>query len=327
MFINLSDENRKILKIGSKIFLASFSFLLAGGFCWIMAERVFFDQLLYQKSPFYGYMTNRRGLVNQTLWPKYNEFIASWRERDLNFLLSGKAWPPASKNTKTIAIIGDSFTYGLGVLPHERFSSQLADQLKKLDIKANVYNFSEPGNSIIDDYVLYQLVKKQLKPDFIIIGIVYNDLLFVPARYPETQNFMSAFDKNCPQPIFNRPILINFDFKEVSLVTAESFSPKWRNWCYLSQIGQTLAKDKSMAFYSFVPGNLPESETSFASIPDKFLITKYTNLLEQQGAEVIKYPYYGRSQDDVSITEGHPSRTAHKAYAAQIAKFLESKLK
>ena len=75
---------------------------------------------------------------------------------------------------KTIMLIGDSFTYGIGVNDQETFAYQLQDKLKSSGVK--VINGGTPGKGT--DYALkyYQVFKEDVKPDMVIYMSHFNDV-------------------------------------------------------------------------------------------------------------------------------------------------------
>ncbi len=75
---------------------------------------------------------------------------------------------------KTVMLIGDSFTYGIGVNDQETFAFQLQNKLKSDGIQ--IVNCGTPGKGT--DYALkyYQVFKEEVKPDVVIYMSHFNDL-------------------------------------------------------------------------------------------------------------------------------------------------------
>ena len=75
---------------------------------------------------------------------------------------------------KTVMLIGDSFTYGIGVNDHETFAYQLQDKLKADGVQ--IVNCGTPGKGT--DYALkyYKVFKEEVKPDVVIYMSHFNDL-------------------------------------------------------------------------------------------------------------------------------------------------------
>ncbi len=80
----------------------------------------------------------------------------------------------AANYNKTVMLIGDSFTYGIGVNDHETFAYQLQDKLKSNGVQ--IVNCGTPGKGT--DYALkyYKVFKEEVKPDVVIYMSHFNDL-------------------------------------------------------------------------------------------------------------------------------------------------------
>jgi len=278
-----------------------------------LGERFFFDKLFYKKSLLHGYYNRYQLETPPTNW--LDKQLILLRERDLQLLLKGQLKPDLNSNLKTIVVIGDSYTYGVGVLPHERFSHQISLILNKQGTKTKVYNFSEPGNSIIDNFSLYLLAKNQLQPDLIIFEMVTNDLLFNAPRYPGTAQLIKNLDSHCLQPLFVNPNTFTTTDAQYLASEIESFKPEWRNRCYLEQISKYLSNDPKVMFFGFLNGSTDFNCTWANKYPDGLLITEYAALIKLYGNSVHLHDAVDDSSISVSKTEGHPSRSAHKTYA------------
>lgn len=294
-------------------------------FCFYLGERFFFDQLFYKKSVFHGYLNRYNSGIEIANLNWFDKQIQTWRDKDMIDLLSDKLQPSNQKDVKTIAIIGDSFTYGLGVLQNERFSSLLGPNLSKFGIKTKIYNFSEADNSILDYYAIYKLVKQQVKPDIIIFGLATNDLLIGKPKYYGTGLIITELDSMCPQPMFA------FQYSDVAgpsnnKILTDSFSPKWRNRCYLNQIAKIIGADPTVLFFSFRPGETSSACETKDSLPVTATVSDYLSVLTNYGGRIIQNPINSQAADRVSIIESHPSRSAHKKYADYITNYLIKEL-
>jgi len=298
---------------------------------WV-SEHWFFDQIFYKKSAFHGYMNQwfHDASANKTNW--FEKIITVERERDIRYLISGKEFPKTNSQTKTVAIIGDSLTYGLGVLSHQRYSNILANKLQKNGFNTKVYNFSDPGNSIVEAYALYQLVKKQLDPDLIIIAIVNNDLLLNDPRYPGEIELIRKLDKTCPQPIFQDKT--ETDRTHTFHYYAQlSFSPAFRNRCYLEKIAQDMSQDEKVIFFSFdsvdeTPwcGSLDPTMSQNTAPEYQEATQEYISILNQTNNSVYSFKSETKiDNNSVSKAELHPSHQKHDLYAQYLSQIITQK--
>lgn len=95
---------------------------------------------------------------------KYNSW--NYREREIAF--------NSLQERYTIAVIGDSITYGQGIPDEERFSNRLELELKNIDDKFQVLNFGIGGSDFYHHVKTIDKVQK-IKPDFILLQWYVND--------------------------------------------------------------------------------------------------------------------------------------------------------
>jgi|GEM_PF-2249008 len=316
--------------------------------CFIVAERFFFDRLFYQKASFYGYNYDRNAnfeIINQKN-PLAKYFLNN-RIRDLKKLMDlsldrTSIIEPKNlavnvlitkKFTKSqplkIAVIGDSNTYGMGISQNQRYSNVLEKFLNKT-VPTKVFNLSEPGNSLEDDYALYLLAKERLQPDFVIIGILENDLIFNQSKYPNSESVRSMLQNFCPQDIFSASNieLINSDWNEVIDIYQESFLPTYANSCFLKKLASDFAEDKTLIFFNFF-----NHQQMFCSIDDSLanskhraIMTAYRTELINSGNTVIGHDPNQTVFSTVSKAETHPSASANKDFAKIIYDHISKKL-
>jgi hypothetical protein len=75
-----------------------------------------------------------------------------------------------------IAVVGDSFAYGQGILESERFSEQLAVLLEQAAPRAfEVYNFARPGTETVDHIEILKQSVLPTNPDFVLLQWYVND--------------------------------------------------------------------------------------------------------------------------------------------------------
>jgi len=298
------------------------SILLSVWLLFWIGERYFFDKLFYKRSALHGYFSlNNSGLSQEeTGW--LNTTITNLREADLQRLKSGAVWPPQQKNKIRIAIIGDSNAYGVGVLPWERYSKLLPKELKKHSIESEVFTFAEPGNSIVDYYALYTLIKQQVNPD-IIINLVVNDLLFNPDRYSSSEVVLQDLDEHCSK----LPLYTGSEDREKNYTEAmyKSYSPHYRNRCYLEVVAKELSKDTTVAYFSMSSSyDLPKCGEE-SQVDDVVFMTDYESVMSGLGVSGQRYIFdLPDDKAHVTETENHPSRYTHQAYARQLSAYIAS---
>ena len=84
-----------------------------------------------------------------------------------------------SNNTFRIIIVGDSMTFGDGVLINETFSKVLEKKLNKFsNMKYEVLNFGVPGYNIMQVFGTIKYKIKNYDPDILIYAFFYNDPKF-----------------------------------------------------------------------------------------------------------------------------------------------------
>ena len=290
--------------------------------CYWVGEQFYFDRVFYKKSAAHGYFNRWYYDASLRDLTQVEKWLIAGRETDLRALLGGKIWDPAPEGTFTIAIIGDSFTYGIGVQGWETWPRKLTGALKQHGITARVYSFAEPGNSLLDYYALYKMVKKQLNPDIIIFGLVSNDLLFNGNRYPGTAEIQAELNQQCPQPEFINMAINYGDAQNYFDNSLASFSPEWKNHCYLEEITRLLGRDSSVHYFSYANGATNLWCSKDFSLPQSELMTDYIGTFETAGISGYRDQKTLVWPKRVSPIEGHPSKQEHQRYAIEIAQYL-----
>ena len=128
------------------------------------------------------------------------KFSASGFRGDKNYSLS------RTDGVKRMAVIGDSFPFGWGVLDHEVFSSLLEKKYPNVEIP----NFSVPGYGIDQIYLSYKYRARNYKPDVVLIGIYPEDFWRATRAFSDTGHCKPYFTlkmngelalKNTPVPL------------------------------------------------------------------------------------------------------------------------------
>lgn len=184
MIILFAFVTARFLKFKTKHILINLAF--------IIVILYLFELMLFVKDPFYKlpfdslYYENNLFLYEGRIKPlpdvqndvssdskfytwghlvKNNRF--GFREKEIDSVRIQKAYK--------IMILGDSFTWGVGLSVKDRYSDRLDSLLSCIWPDIEVLNFSKAGFSTVRERdVLYSLAP-EVKPDLIIVGFCYND--------------------------------------------------------------------------------------------------------------------------------------------------------
>jgi len=311
---------------------------------YFLAEKYFFDKIFYLKSYTHGYPHADFFEKNflHSLFFKGNEKKISSRNRDLTFLLSQEVTSNRYDSEYTndkfkIALIGDSFIYGLGVKERERASNILEKKLNRVR-PSIVYNFGNLGDSLVDNYIKYNLAKEYMDIDLFIFGLVEDDLNFLNnAYYLEFEETLIQLSQGCKElKIFHRDPQLEqltnsneIAFKkdeEIRSFYSMVLDEKYGNICLAQKIANSFNADETLILdlnyldpMLMCLKNWPRSETDYKF---NILINEYLRIFSKANIKIIDG--YNRVaslfQDpvvkmQVSEVEGHPSKFAHYWYA------------
>jgi len=117
--------------------------------------------------------------------------------------------PERLNDTQRIIVIGDSFTYGYGVLMKEAYPKQLEASLnienQEEKIGYEVLNFGYPGWNIDNEFDIFVTKAIAYHPDIIFIGFTLNDL-----DLPQTEEERVVDILFNPVPYFNYPKITSY---------------------------------------------------------------------------------------------------------------------
>lgn len=286
-----------------------------------IAQEFFFDRLIYKKSPIYGYYPpNNEGLLQE------DHFLIQYRTKDLTKFTSGSLNPSVMGATDsldyTIAILGDSFAFGVGVKANQTFPTLLEAKLNKLR-PTTVLNLSLGGDSILDHYAKYQLVKQQVDPDLLVVTIVDNDLIIDdPGRYPGEMELYHQLQTMCPGTEFK------FDWDQDPHLSTEnmitralfpSISDKYTNLCYFGSILNHLPPQNTL-FFSLMP--TPDTTANLDLTDLQYLAGQHAEMVRYTLRQLARDYHFStlsfsnyESYNWVSKRDGHPSSETHHYYA------------
>lgn len=83
---------------------------------------------------------------------------------------------PPRKDVYRIAVVGDSLTYGQGLLAEARMTNLLQERLDPTATKIEILNFGRPGAETIDQLEILHSAVLPIEPDFILLQWYLNDL-------------------------------------------------------------------------------------------------------------------------------------------------------
>ncbi len=289
--------------------VASLSVFVSYALGTAVARRYFFDRIYYQKSPEFGYATTD---------DEWNA-LAVERMNGLPLLTSTPSVSMSGATTQshayTIAVIGDSLVWGMGVRTRERFSELLAGKLGRYR-PTHVYTLGKPGDNFLDHLSKTVLLEKNAPPDLYIFIVFTNDiLLWDTARYPSplgeaiTEKCRGlgpyVYDGNFPAP----PASMDSYYDRVLQA--------WENPANLCLISEGVAHLPRNAIYLIVDNH---SETHDYDRYAEFLrgVGLSVQSISRNSPGIDRYRrYFDNPQKYFSVSrkENHPSTLANRMFA------------
>lgn len=311
-----AKRERKTLVLILVVFL-SFSISVKTSL-WI-AERFFFDRLIYYKSINHGYLIPGKYLPYQA-YGKRGSDLANLETQSLA-LQNGQSMDQVLGITDdgiyTVAVIGDSLVWGQGLREKDRFANILERQLSRI-YPTKVLSLGYPGDSMADNYIKYRLINT-LYPniDLYIVGVVDNDLFInQPDRY-DSALFHEITEDCRDKPFFyDPPFDPSMDIEEQTRQYAQnirqSFSEEYANICIFHRATKLLPKSNAM-YITFRPRDVKYDEHLKRMIEimqeNSLFILTVSQYFENMSDEEMSKKYY------VSEREGHPSAYANTIFA------------
>jgi len=292
--------------------------------CLLLVEKFAFEKVLYQKSCLHGYMFEKNLLCR---------WLYDQRTKDLTKMFDAKMRDEVvKKSSYRVAVIGDSMIFGTGVRESQTAVSHLK-QILKTHRPVEVWNLSQSGDGIVDNYYKYLTAKKYLEPDLIIIAMYDNDLFIseqtpLPyVNYGENEVFRDLMSV-CNQPISttNNEMFANDNWGYLlNEIFAPSFSPAYANRCMLQEIAHRVANDDKVLWLdlSYVPDAIrsPNNEGwSKDYVLYDTIFYDYHTIVTAAGNQVITTLKDGKVYfETVAPVENHPSVKIHQWYAKVMA--------
>jgi hypothetical protein len=234
----------------------------------------------------------------------------------------------ARDDQRTIAIVGDSFAFGMGVDQEDTFGAVLE---RRLEPQTIVYNFAMPGFGLDQMWMSVRHQALPLKPDLLVVAFIDEDLdrsltAFRQAEGFNKPTFELEDDTLRPQTPADRPnMLVRFLDRHSAIWTAGRLAS--RALGYHTDIGKWWRLNKAV-FRSIV------TDAKRAGVPLLFLRLplkdwqSFPNLDRFMAVEQARFLNLGDSHArpvfDVHFrTDGHINAAGHRFVAAALLPLLQ----
>lgn len=300
------------------------SIFLTYHICLLVAERYFFDKLIYKKSPLHGYY--KTNISQNEFLTTDNQLLKTNRLKDLKDLYTVKSNSSKilglshTKDYKTIAIIGDSNTFGLGLRKKQRFSYLLERELDKLDsnneIMFKVLNLSLVGDDFLDNYLKYKKVINSKTIDMSIFAIVANDLAIEKnGKYPNKNLLYEQLTDICGKlPIIPRS-LAKYN-EELFLISRDESTA-----CFLSYLLNNTSPTKTIFFSTEGAGQEYQHKNNYSQNDYyDYALFEYSQAIRKSKHKLLN-PWVGSNSNftyqntQISEKEHHPNQHLHQCFA------------
>jgi hypothetical protein len=212
---------------------------IAIAFSLFLSQTVFFDKFVYSKSHAHGYFV-KNTTNGPELFGKRAEDLTALYDTSENADVLGVT---TGEDEYTIAVFGDSYVWGQGLLEKDRFVSILEKKLNTLR-KTKIISLAMSGDSLFDNFAKYEDFKKQYEADYYIFGIVDNDLEF------REKNKITIYDSPFLDSLVQEcwgEAYIQEDGPEGYEEMLENTTKKdSKNYCVFSKLEQYLPRDKAV---------------------------------------------------------------------------------
>ena len=290
----------------------------------VVSETIFFDKIIYKKSPFYGYDKNVWIAIKQK-----NNFIIENRIKDLRQFVGSETPPKNILGNKSdevykIALIGDSYVYGLGVMESKTYGRVLENKLNKIR-PTKVFVLALPGDSIVENFAKFLLVNSKLYVNLYIFSLVNNDLIYDHNnKYPKEMDVHNFLHNSCHKKefIYKWNFLDNWE-KQLENGVAPSYSDLYSNRCWAETVVREVKK-RTPRFFFFSALSSRELDPSFMNgLNNTGLLSRqvendFIDLVNKNGGFVVNRLDIPTKKVSVSEMEGHPSKELHFVFAESL---------
>lgn len=231
-----------------------------------------------------------------------------------------------SPDTKRIVAIGDSFTFGFGVLEDDTFLSKLGNYYLAKNEKVEVINAAEPAADLLTYKKILNDKVSPISPDVLLVGININDVTVFP-----TNLIIEKISKRFDYKIRHYSKLLDFIFytieknesaKENLKNILASYTPERKEEfrSFINELKKYSEDKKVKVFVMVHPIYFDFDHYAFKNIHDDLdAILKESNLPYYDFLELFK----GKTAEDYWITKNdqHPNEKAHQIYFEGLQKF------
>lgn len=314
------EQVKKLCKATILFLLGIGAVLVAIEFAWQVTERYFFDRVFYQKSPLYGYISDETKTYDLIATPKHHWAIEQ-RLSDLRELWRHEAentdYPEKfDKSVFKVAVIGDSYIYGTGVLEPERITSVLEKKLNTIR-PTKVYAFAEMADDVLDYYANFLAAERRLKPDLYIVSMVWNDFEVWGGKHLMQRSLRQKLQKVCTRPEFKEGFSPEGDtwLEIIRNHSIHAVSPAYNNSCYMNEFIKDIQTERKVLFFNFNHFEGPkwcEPDENIEHIYHSFIMDEYENMVYQNDGVVFGIDVEDWSKwQSASSAETHPGKTMH----------------
>jgi len=230
--------------------------------------------------------------------------------------------PEPEAGKRNVLMLGDSYTFGVGVADDDTLPAQLQRELDRREAGRQVLNMGVPGWGLFQEEVRLRRVFDRYKPDVVILTLVLNDLLRLPFEDAETRD--SYLRRARIRSVLSRSTALCFLKERLGGILqsnfgatenyrqAEGVDKLWeQNAQYLEGI-RTFLETKGARFIL----------VAYPSPMDGFE-EKVVDYCRAQGTEHLSSPraaFEGYGRDELTIPgDGHPSALAYRLLIGMMA--------
>lgn len=312
----------RVIKLSVLVFLGilftSVSYLTAQN----LAPRYFFDKLYYKKSTTYGYVNGQYPYIDES-----EKKLVHDRVEDLDLIYNKSSVLGTTADEFKIAIIGDSFTFGVGIKNEDRYAVVLEKRLNEIR-PTKIYSLAIGGDDMLEYYTHYKLAEEKIKPDLYIITMVNNDFLIHESPRPGLLDYLSDAMKICGNNVKFEDVTEKSHEWEYYLNTQvlPAASDEFANTCIMRLTLGHLDMNRIVFLpINPLPNDLKSIEVGsefmrFGSKAEKLLLLKYKNLVLNAGGYILNIDYERIPPEKllVSEREGHYSKFTNAFIADEL---------